>query len=192
MTAGTASVRVLVVDDEPPILRFLRVRLGSRGYRVIQAGNDDLAPGASQCRQPASGNAGRSGARVCGCASSAQQAPAFDIVPGQGQAFALPQHNSSIRPPKTARPTNDGNDVVVREVEVGFLGSRACFPSVSSCLTITGISPNGLRTAHITSGSRTDNLRIASALSALNAANCSAFYVVGSARFFYGEARQLS
>ena|SRR3984957_19349273 len=114
---------------------------------------------------------------------------AFDIVPGQGQAFAFPQHNSSIRSPKTARPTNDGNDVVVREDEVCFLGSRACFPSVSSCLTITRLSPNGLRTAHITSGSWTDNLRIASVLSALNAANCSAFYVVGSARYFYGEAR---
>ena len=30
MTAGTAPVRVLIVDDEPAILRFLRVGLGSQ------------------------------------------------------------------------------------------------------------------------------------------------------------------
>ena len=39
MTAGTAPVRVLVVDDEPAILRFLRVGLGSQGYLVIEAEN---------------------------------------------------------------------------------------------------------------------------------------------------------
>jgi len=89
-----------------------------------------------------------------------------------------------MRPPRIARSTNGGNDVVVREDEVGFSASRACFPSVSSCLTITGVSPVGLHTAHVTSGSRTDNLRIASVLSALNAANCSDFYVVGPLEMF--------
>ncbi len=43
MTAGTAPVRVLVVDDEPAILRFLRVGLGSQGYLVIEAGNAESA-----------------------------------------------------------------------------------------------------------------------------------------------------
>jgi two-component system, OmpR family, KDP operon response regulator KdpE len=43
MTAGTAPVRVLVVDDEPAILRFLRVGLGSQGYQVIEAENAESA-----------------------------------------------------------------------------------------------------------------------------------------------------
>jgi two-component system KDP operon response regulator KdpE len=43
MTAGTAPVRVLIVDDEPAILRFLRVGLGSQGYLVIEAGNAESA-----------------------------------------------------------------------------------------------------------------------------------------------------
>ena len=37
MTAATAPVRVLVVDDEPAILRFLRAGLGSQGYLVAEA-----------------------------------------------------------------------------------------------------------------------------------------------------------
>jgi two-component system, OmpR family, KDP operon response regulator KdpE len=43
MTAGTGPVRVLVVDDEPAILRFLRVGLGSQGYQVIEAENAESA-----------------------------------------------------------------------------------------------------------------------------------------------------
>jgi two-component system KDP operon response regulator KdpE len=43
MTAGTARVRVLVVDDEPAILRFLRVGLGSQGYLVMEAENAESA-----------------------------------------------------------------------------------------------------------------------------------------------------
>ena len=43
MTTGTAPVRVLVVDDEPAILRFLRVGLGSQGYLVIEAENAQSA-----------------------------------------------------------------------------------------------------------------------------------------------------
>lgn len=34
---GTAAMRVLVVDDEPAILRFLRAGLSSQGYGVIEA-----------------------------------------------------------------------------------------------------------------------------------------------------------
>ena len=37
MTAGSGPLRVLVVDDEPAILRFLRAGLGSQGYLVIEA-----------------------------------------------------------------------------------------------------------------------------------------------------------
>jgi two-component system KDP operon response regulator KdpE len=51
MTAGTAPVRVLIVDDEPAILRFLRVGLGSQGYLVIEAGNAESALDViGQCR----------------------------------------------------------------------------------------------------------------------------------------------
>ena len=37
MSAGSAPTRVLVVDDEPAILRFLRAGLGNQGYLVIEA-----------------------------------------------------------------------------------------------------------------------------------------------------------
>jgi two-component system, OmpR family, KDP operon response regulator KdpE len=43
MTTGTAPVRILLVDDEPAILRFLRVGLGSQGYLVIEAENAESA-----------------------------------------------------------------------------------------------------------------------------------------------------
>ena len=35
----TGPLRVLVVDDEPPIRRFLRTSLSAQGYRVIEAEN---------------------------------------------------------------------------------------------------------------------------------------------------------
>ncbi|HEX4079842.1 MAG TPA: response regulator transcription factor [Rhizomicrobium sp.] len=37
MTAGPPMQRVLVVDDEPPIRRFLRTSLSSQGYQVLEA-----------------------------------------------------------------------------------------------------------------------------------------------------------
>ena len=37
MSAGSALTRILVVDDEPAILRFLRAGLGSQNYLVIEA-----------------------------------------------------------------------------------------------------------------------------------------------------------
>ncbi|MBV9749769.1 MAG: response regulator transcription factor [Acetobacteraceae bacterium] len=37
MTAGAGPTRVLVVDDEPAILRFLRTGLGAQGYVVSEA-----------------------------------------------------------------------------------------------------------------------------------------------------------
>ncbi len=39
MTPRTARLRILVVDDEPAILRFLRASLESRGYAVATAAN---------------------------------------------------------------------------------------------------------------------------------------------------------
>ena len=43
MTAGSGPLRVLVVDDEPAILRFLRAGLGSQGYVVVEASNGQSA-----------------------------------------------------------------------------------------------------------------------------------------------------
>ena len=39
MTPAAGPLRVLVVDDEPPILRFLRASLQSQGYLVSTAAN---------------------------------------------------------------------------------------------------------------------------------------------------------
>jgi two-component system, OmpR family, KDP operon response regulator KdpE len=43
MTEGSAPARILVVDDEPAILRFLRAGLGSQRYLVIEAENGQAA-----------------------------------------------------------------------------------------------------------------------------------------------------
>ena len=44
MTAGSGPLRILVVDDEPAILRFLRVGLGGQGYLVseVESGRSAL------------------------------------------------------------------------------------------------------------------------------------------------------
>ena len=44
MTSGTGPMRILVVDDEPAILRFLRTGLGAQGYIVseVQSGQAAL------------------------------------------------------------------------------------------------------------------------------------------------------
>ena len=36
---STASLRILVVDDEPPIRKLLRMGLTSQGYEVLDAPN---------------------------------------------------------------------------------------------------------------------------------------------------------
>ena len=38
-----ANVKILVVDDEPPIRKLLRVGLGSQGYAVSEAPNAKVA-----------------------------------------------------------------------------------------------------------------------------------------------------
>ncbi len=43
MTAGSGPLRILIVDDEPAILRFLRVGLGNQGYLVSEAVNGQAA-----------------------------------------------------------------------------------------------------------------------------------------------------
>jgi two-component system KDP operon response regulator KdpE len=43
MTSATTPLRVLIVDDEPPIRRFLRTSLGYEGYQVLEAENGQEA-----------------------------------------------------------------------------------------------------------------------------------------------------
>jgi two-component system KDP operon response regulator KdpE len=43
MTSDAAPLSVLVVDDEPPIQRFLQTSLDAQGYRVIQAESAERA-----------------------------------------------------------------------------------------------------------------------------------------------------
>ena len=40
---STLAVKILVVDDEPPIRRLLRTGLGTQGYTVIEAGSGQAA-----------------------------------------------------------------------------------------------------------------------------------------------------
>jgi len=48
VTAGPPMQRVLVVDDEPPIRRFLRTSLSSQGYQVSEAEDGPTARAALQ------------------------------------------------------------------------------------------------------------------------------------------------
>jgi two-component system KDP operon response regulator KdpE len=47
MTQATPSDRILVIDDEPQIRRFLRISLSAHGYGVLEAGRGD--EGLKQC-----------------------------------------------------------------------------------------------------------------------------------------------
>jgi two-component system, OmpR family, KDP operon response regulator KdpE len=51
VTEGAGPLRVLVVDDEPAILRFLRAGLGSQGYVVLEAETGQKALDAAQSRR---------------------------------------------------------------------------------------------------------------------------------------------
>ena len=51
MTEGAGPLRVLVVDDEPAILRFLRAGLGSQGYVVLEAENGQKALDAARSKR---------------------------------------------------------------------------------------------------------------------------------------------
>jgi hypothetical protein len=74
-----------------------------------------------------------------------------------------------------------GVDVVIREEYYGSATSRICFPGISTCAAITGVSPGGLIGAHITVG--TDAAEVAEifqGLKDLGAGQCMTFYVVGA------------
>ncbi len=58
---GSGPLRILVVDDEPAILRFLRVGLGGQGYRGQRSGERTIGTGCGATAPRRSGGA-RSGA----------------------------------------------------------------------------------------------------------------------------------
>jgi two-component system KDP operon response regulator KdpE len=51
VTGGAGPVRILIVDDEPAILRFLRAGLGSHGYVILEAENGQKALDAARSKQ---------------------------------------------------------------------------------------------------------------------------------------------
>ena len=46
------GVKILVVDDEPPIRKLLRVGLGGEGYTTVEAGNAAAALDQARAEQP--------------------------------------------------------------------------------------------------------------------------------------------
>ena len=48
----TMAVRVLVVDDEPPIRKLLRVGLGTEGYTISEAGTAKEAIARIEAEEP--------------------------------------------------------------------------------------------------------------------------------------------
>jgi hypothetical protein len=63
---------------------------------------------------------------------------------------------------KNARPLNDGQNAVIREDHIASASSSIAYPGISSCLTVTGYSDQGLHGAHIpsvgTSSEHFDNM----------------------------------
>jgi two-component system, OmpR family, KDP operon response regulator KdpE len=51
VTEGAGPLRILIVDDEPAILRFLRAGLGSQGYVVLEAENGQMALDAARSKR---------------------------------------------------------------------------------------------------------------------------------------------
>jgi two-component system, OmpR family, KDP operon response regulator KdpE len=51
LTLGAGPLRILIVDDEPAILRFLRAGLGSQGYIVAEAATGEAAMDAVRQRK---------------------------------------------------------------------------------------------------------------------------------------------
>ena len=48
----TSAVKILVVDDEPPIRKLLRMGLGAQGYAIVEAGNAKFALEALKVERP--------------------------------------------------------------------------------------------------------------------------------------------
>lgn len=79
------------------------------------------------------------------------------------------------------RIKNGGADTVIREEYVGSSWQRMCYPGISSCISITGVSPVGLIGTHITIATEAtlvDDLM--QAMRSGGAASCPNFYVVGA------------
>ncbi|MCA8003341.1 hypothetical protein [Burkholderia metallica] len=89
-----------------------------------------------------------------------------------------------VRAPRQTLASNGGRDTVVREDSVSFSTHRVCFPSVSSCLTVTGVSSQGLHAAHIPTGSQSGNEYLENMVDAMNASGCKTFYVIGAIKTF--------
>jgi hypothetical protein len=78
-----------------------------------------------------------------------------------------------------------GMDIVLREDNVGSTMGRVCYPGISSCITITGVHPNGLIGAHITAVTTQYEVQeILMAMKTGGASTCIKFYVVGAIRQF--------
>lgn len=82
----------------------------------------------------------------------------------------------------TVYKVTDAPNIVLREDYVGCATTAICYPGVSSCITITCVSPSGLLGAHITV--RTTPVEIAEMFQFIraNMSGIYAYYVVGSIR----------
>lgn len=78
------------------------------------------------------------------------------------------------------RHRSDGDDTVLREEWVGGAFNRICYPSVSSCITVTAPSPHGIVGAHITFGTPlVDVDTLFSRMRTGGASSCPVIYVAG-------------
>src|ERR1700761_6602236 len=115
---------------------------------------------------------------------NASQAPAGpSTAPAAAQSPGRPVNTRSGPAIRTAQPLNNGRDCVIREDQTASATSLIVYPGISSCLTITGISDNGMYGAHITSF-QTSTEHIDKMLKHMKGQGCSKFLVTGAIRQF--------
>lgn len=78
----------------------------------------------------------------------------------------------------------DGTNIVLREDYMGRATRAICYPGISSCISITCVSPTGLVGAHITVGTTAAEIAQMFQYFRANMAGIYAYYVVGSIDLF--------
>lgn len=89
----------------------------------------------------------------------------------------------------TVHRVDEAPNIVLREDCVGCATTAICYPGISSCITITCVSPSRLVGAHITIGTTAEEVDEMFQYIKVNTANIYAYYVVGSIDRFKPNAR---
>jgi hypothetical protein len=78
------------------------------------------------------------------------------------------------------RLAKGSTDVVLREEWVGAASNRICYPSISSCIAVTGVGPSGMVGAHITVATEPELVDQIFQTMRTGGSSCPEFYVIGA------------